>query len=175
MPSRQGSPTGAGLNWEALGAIGEVVGAGGVIATLVYLAYQIRQNTEQLEQSILSARASAVNASQVTLRENRQSIFEDAEMAEIFLRGNRSPETLSELEALRYRLLMQNVTEAMLEIFSQTAVTNFSPETWETQGRTLVLRVMGTPGGHWFWQTYSDNYPAAFRRAVEDLIGPYSD
>jgi hypothetical protein len=160
------------LNWEAVGAIGEVVGAVGVIATLVYLAYQIRQNTIQLEQSILSARASAVNASQVTLRENRQSIFEDGEMADIFLRGNRDPESLTELEQLRYRLVMQNVTEAMLEIFSQTAITNFSPETWETQGATLVLRVMGTPGGHWFWDSYSDNYPAEFRGAVDDLIGP---
>ena len=159
------------MNWEALGAIGELVGAVGVVATLVYLAYQIRQNTVQLEQSILSARASAVNASQVTLRENRQSIFEDAEIADIFIRGNRSPRSLSEVEQLRYRLLMQNVTEAMLEIFSQTATTNFSPETWETQGRTLVLRVMGTPGGHWFWETYSDNYPAEFRRAVDELIG----
>ena len=159
------------MNWEALGAIGEVVGAVGVIATLVYLAYQIRQNTIQLEQTILSARASAVNASQVTLRENRQSIFEDAEMAGIFLRGNQSPDSLSEIEQLRYRLLMQNVTEAMLEIFSQTAITNFSPETWESQGATLVLRVLDTPGGHWFWETYSDNYPTEFRQAVDDLIG----
>ncbi len=117
---------------------------------------------------------SAINASQVTLRENRQSIFEDAEMAEIFLRGNRSPDSLNDVEALRYRLLMQNVTEAMLEIFSQTATTNFSPETWQTQGRTLVLRVMGTPGGKWFWKTYSDNYPAEFRRAVDKLIAPRS-
>lgn len=163
------------MNWEALGAIGEIVGAVGVIATLVYLAYQIRQNTIQLEQSILSARASAVNASQVTLRENRQSIFEDAEMAEIFFRGNNCPETLNEIEQLRYRLLMQNVTEAMLEIFSQTAITNFSPETWESQGRTLVLRVMGTPGGHWFWRAFSDNYPEAFRQAVDELIGEHAE
>ena len=33
------------MNWEALGAIGEIVGAIGVIATLAYLAIQIRQNT----------------------------------------------------------------------------------------------------------------------------------
>ena len=32
------------MNWEAIGAIGEVVGAAGVIATLIYLAAQIRQN-----------------------------------------------------------------------------------------------------------------------------------
>ena len=33
------------MNWEALGAIGEIVGAVAVVVTLGYLAVQIRQNT----------------------------------------------------------------------------------------------------------------------------------
>ena len=36
---------GDALNWEAAGAIGEIVGALGVVVTLVYLATQIRNNT----------------------------------------------------------------------------------------------------------------------------------
>ena len=32
------------MNWEAIGAIGEVAGAIGVIVTLIYLAAQIRQS-----------------------------------------------------------------------------------------------------------------------------------
>lgn len=34
------------MNWEAIGAIGEILGAIGVIVTLAYLAVQIRQNTK---------------------------------------------------------------------------------------------------------------------------------
>ena len=37
------------MNWEALGAIGELAGAIGVIATLGYLAIQIRQNTSAVQ------------------------------------------------------------------------------------------------------------------------------
>ena len=33
------------MNWEAIGAVGELLGAIGVIVTLGYLAVQIRQNT----------------------------------------------------------------------------------------------------------------------------------
>jgi hypothetical protein len=33
------------MNWEAIGAVGEILGALGVVVTLVYLARQIRQNT----------------------------------------------------------------------------------------------------------------------------------
>lgn len=36
------------MNWEALGAIAEAVGAAGVVATLAYLAIQIRANTAAL-------------------------------------------------------------------------------------------------------------------------------
>lgn len=158
------------MNWEAIGAIGEIVGAVGVIVTLGYLAYQIRQNTVQLDQSVRSARAAAVNASNETLRENRQSIFQDEAMADIFLRGNAVPERLNALEQLRYRLVIQNVTEAVLETHAQTAVTGFSPETWATQGVTLVRRVLGTAGGRWFWRELADNYPPGFRAEVESIL-----
>ena len=33
------------MNWDAIGAIGELVGASAVVVTLVYLAIQIRENT----------------------------------------------------------------------------------------------------------------------------------
>ncbi len=36
------------MNWDALGAIAEAVGAAGVVATLAYLAIQIRANTAAL-------------------------------------------------------------------------------------------------------------------------------
>lgn len=35
------------MNWEAVGAIGEVTGAILILVTLVYLSIQIRQNTIQ--------------------------------------------------------------------------------------------------------------------------------
>ena len=34
------------MNWEAAGAIGEIVGAVAVVATLAFLAIQLRQNTQ---------------------------------------------------------------------------------------------------------------------------------
>ncbi len=36
------------MNWEAIGAVGEVLGALGVVVTLGYLAVQIRQNTNSM-------------------------------------------------------------------------------------------------------------------------------
>jgi len=58
--------------------------------------------------------------------------------------------------------LLQNVVDAMLEVYSQTLMTNFSPETWATQGVTLVQRIFGTNGGQWFWVTYAETYSPSF-------------
>ncbi len=35
------------MNWDAVGAIAESIGALGVISSLIYLAVQVRQNTRQ--------------------------------------------------------------------------------------------------------------------------------
>ena len=47
------------MNWEAIGAIAEALAAVGVIATLVYLARQIFQNTKIVESSSLQAWSSS--------------------------------------------------------------------------------------------------------------------
>lgn len=43
------------MNWEVAGAIGEIVGALGVIVTLGYLAVQIRENSRQMKVSSIIA------------------------------------------------------------------------------------------------------------------------
>ncbi len=90
------------MEWtiQDLGAIGEFVGAIGVVLTLIYLAYQIRQNTFQLEQNTLIAKAAAVSASNKALRETRHSIYESAEMAELYFRGNQNPDDLDEVDRI---------------------------------------------------------------------------
>ena len=160
------------MEWtiQDLGALGEFIGAIGVVITLGYLAYQIRQNTVRLKQNTVTAKAAAASASNMALREARRSIFETTEMAEIFLRGNENPEELDELQILRYRLLMQNITEVMEDIYTQTWITEFSPETWTTQGVTAVERVMGTRGGKWFWANYAHNYPSSFRTEIDRIL-----
>lgn len=42
------------MNWDAIDAIGEILGASAVVASLVYLAVQIRHNTKQVDATNLS-------------------------------------------------------------------------------------------------------------------------
>lgn len=45
------------MNWDAIGAIGEIAGAAAVVATLVYLARQIRHNNAVSEAHVYQERA----------------------------------------------------------------------------------------------------------------------
>ncbi len=46
------------MNWDAIGAIGEIIGAAAVLVTLIYLALQVRQTRKmQLAESIRATRA----------------------------------------------------------------------------------------------------------------------
>ena len=44
------------MNWDAIGAIAELLGAVGVIASLVYLARQIGESREQMSQNTRAVR-----------------------------------------------------------------------------------------------------------------------
>ncbi len=46
------------MNWDAIGAIAELLGAIGVIASLVHLTGQICQSREQMSQNTRALRAS---------------------------------------------------------------------------------------------------------------------
>ena len=45
------------MNWDAVGAIAELFAAIGALAALIYLALQLRHNTEALRKSELAARS----------------------------------------------------------------------------------------------------------------------
>jgi hypothetical protein len=158
------------MNWEAISAISEMIGALAVVVSLVYLAFQIRQNTKQLEQSERTSIAASVTASATTYRENRQYIYTNPEVAEMYLKGLADPESLDEVERYRFRLLLSNFADANWDMYAQTVVTGFSPETWEMQGRKVVGRVFGTPGGSWFWKNHCGEYPEEFRAEVDRIL-----
>jgi hypothetical protein len=165
---------GNAMNWEAISAISDTISALAVVVTLGYLAFQVRQNTKQLEQNERTSRAASVSASATTYRENRQHIYTSAEVAKIQLKGMAEPESLDEVDRYRFRLLMSNFMDANWDMYAQTAVTGLSPETWEAQGRKAIVRVLGSPGGRWFWQDFCEEYPESFRVEVDRILASSS-
>ena len=150
------------MNWEAAGAIGEIIGALAVFLTLIYLALQIRQNTKAVQ-------ASAVDASISKVTSVRQSIYDSAEIAGIYIAGLANPDDLDELSRTRFRLLMHNILLAISNIYSQTNFTGLSSSMWESQ-LVLLRRVVTSPGGQWFWKEYQLEFDETFRGQIEAIL-----
>ena len=72
------------MDWNAVSAIAEIIGAVAVIGTLIYVAVQIRQNSILLKQNTDFARASIVHETNVSQTQIYELIAQDKEVAEIF-------------------------------------------------------------------------------------------
>ena len=62
------------MNWEAIGATGEVLGAVAVLVTLVYLAVQVRQNVRVAKASIRESRTACSQTVLLAIREEAEII-----------------------------------------------------------------------------------------------------
>ena len=97
------------MNWDAVGAIGEIIGAAMVLVTLVYLSQQIRQSNKI-----------ATASSEISIRGNfgsiNAAIYEDAEMAEIFVKAEDPAYQFSKIEYTRLRLLLTQLVNVWLSI-----------------------------------------------------------
>ncbi|NCF21179.1 MAG: hypothetical protein GWP63_23395 [Haliea sp.] len=159
------------MNWDAIGATGEVLGAIAVVVSLVYLAFQIRQNTRQIDENTKAAQAAAFDSSIAHTFKARQAIAENSDVARIYLDGSNDPDSLSEEDRVRYRLIVHNILWSLWNIQSQSQVGGeLASETWSAQ-LAILKRMMSTRGFRWFWGNYSQEFGASFQKIVDDLEG----
>jgi hypothetical protein len=88
------------MNWDAIGAIGEMVGAAAVVLTLLVLVMQVRDGTRATEESNRLEKALAMDRHSDSMSRWRGRLMENAELARIWLVGSRDGE-LQDIEALR--------------------------------------------------------------------------
>ena len=156
------------MTLQDFGSIGELVSAVAVVVSLVYLAFQIRQNTRQIEENTKAAQASAFDSSINHTFMARQAIADNEDLARIYLEGSKDPSALSEEELVRYRLVIHNVLWSLWNMQSQARVGELSSETWSAQLATLE-RIVSTAGFRWFWTNFAQEFGASFQRIVADL------
>ena len=91
------------MSIQDLGALGELVAAIATIATLLYLAIQIRQNNRNLHEST----SASLNQGFASINSRLTS---DERFAEIFIRGRQDLEALNALvEVERFRAFVQDI------------------------------------------------------------------
>jgi hypothetical protein len=143
--------------------IGEIVGGVAVIVSLLYLAWQIRQNTK-------AVRATAVDSSINYSMSVRQAIFENKEITHHLPPG--MPATPMHSPRRTSSGSGSCATTCCLShwnIFSQSRLADLTSETWSSQ-RHVVKRMLTTEGGRWFWDNYRQEFEASFQVEVDAIL-----
>lgn len=147
------------MNWDAIGAVGEVIGAIAVVITLAYLAIQIRQNTGATRAASHLSIVEALNAGNVAQAQ-------DAELAEVWVTGVKDRSALSIAAC-------QQIDSLCLTYFHVFASLWYSAKVG-TAERDLLLSeengfafLMKSPGVHSWWTANPYAFSPEFRAYME--------
>ncbi len=162
-PLDGGSPT----ILDALGNLGDFIGGVGVIITLIYLATQIRQNTNQLRQNADLVRLAALDATSQQGMALRSQLAE-AGTAALFLRGLAGANDLDAEESFRFRVHLTSSLLVMQSVYVRFRVYGLDELAWQSQIPTLVGTVRA-PGVRSNWPELRRGLRSDFVAEVENL------
>jgi len=132
------------VNWEAIGAISDFLAAIAVVVTLGYLAIQVRQGT-----SAIKSTATQNAHDQTTALYDL--LASDPDLAEIFARALKAPDTLNVSETARFYALMLSVVFRLQNWYLQTRSRHIDEEILDSWLK-VCRQITGTPGFKWFWE-----------------------
>ena len=154
------------MNWEAIGAVGEIGGAIGVIVTLIYLANQLRQNTNALRSSAYESYNQTSNSFWDFLAQHATQLSEVLQHSSLdqltseqtYLYMSFAMKIFNSMETtfLHHRAgsLEQDVFEGRLTGFHSTMTDELLVQSWQRQQRLgfsqdfqvfMNSRIIGTP------------------------------
>ena len=151
------------MNWDAIGAIGEIVGAFAVVVSLVYLAIQIRgQNRE--------SRLAAMHEIAVAYRESNIP-FADANLADILTRAHNDTNQLTEAEILQLIVAVQGVFRVWEEAYYEHIAGRLDEHLWAAMLREYSS-YLSAGGFDFVWQLRKNGLNDEFRIFVDSVPKP---
>jgi len=147
------------MNWDAIGAIGEVVGAAAVVVSLIYVSIQLRAGTRALQ---TTTRDSVTKS----LLEWNYVVMDDPQLAWINQAGALDFESLEPKDRARYMhtisTFLQNYENLYLH-FLEGAVTK---EFWEARLPMLATYIV-QPGARNYWEKRRSSFDLRFNAVIE--------
>ena len=133
------------MNWDAIGAIAESLGAFGVILSVLYLAYEVRSNTHTM-------RADAGTRSQMEWSRYNIMISEHRDRDAIvrFFDPNEKLENFSEQERVAITFTMRAFAQQTEAQYFQYQAKMLDPEVWQARLTTFCGLVQFPAIAEWW-------------------------
>lgn len=150
------------MNWDAIGAIGEIAGAGAVFVSLVYLAVQVRHNSKSAEDAAFREVFSAVAVHMSALAEDQN--------AGVVLRGLADFDSLNPTEKYKFDNLFSALVTLVESSFMSHEAEFVSGETMENWGYYLRTRYLRYPGWRSWWGEAKGIYVLQVQRWFDQQV-----
>jgi hypothetical protein len=149
------------MNWDAVGAIGELFGALAVVLTLGYLAVQVRQNSQGMK---VAAKLEIEN----NFNEYTNLVLKDSELFNLQRTGLLGQELEAD-DKVKFALLMQRMTRQFSSMYYQYQIQDLSEDEWYESHR-LIRWYTFSPGYQTWWKENEKNYRTDFRNYLSKLF-----
>jgi hypothetical protein len=161
------------MNWDAIGAIAETLGAVGVIASLVYLATQIRHSRDQMDQNTQAMRAGSYQQLNEHIGDSVTTVPKaDMEMVRL---GLQSFKSLSEADAFRFSFWVTGFVLNIEAAHYQFRMKMLDEDRWRLHLSSL-RGFLGMPGFSECWRaTQGIDMSPDFVALVEEILAEEPD
>ena len=149
------------MNWEAISALGQIIGAIAVVISVIYLALQVRSNARQTRLASMRSMSDAFNGFLQGLAGNPQ-------MGDLWYRGVTDYESIQGGDLPRFNALIDHLFRIYEDMFYQKLEGHLDPRVW--RGFEAPMRdIIAYPGIQAWWRSRSHWFSEEFANFVNEL------
>ena len=130
--------------------LAEIVGAVAIVISLIYVGQELKSNTAAVQAASLQDITNATSTSVLTIAEN-------GELADIRFRGDRDPESLTDVERLRYGLFHRQMWLQFQNVWTQWRLGTLDDGVWQGY-KNVICDIVSEPRVKKWWR---DRYARA--------------
>lgn len=157
------------MNWEAVGAISEAVGVVAILISLVYLAVQIRQSTQEFSRGIEATQIAAFESNIESGNRLREILLLNPDLIDLMSKGYASYTTLDATAKIRFGLLLRNIFSSMQGAYIRHISLTNDTQGFEGSAR-LLDEILRNPGVREWLQGKRPDWRPEFHDLVDERL-----
>ena len=150
------------MNWGAIGAVGEIIGASGVIISVIYLALQIKKQTKESQMA-------ATRDLSFQLQQNVDPILADLKHIAIWGKAVKDYNSLEETERLWATIILSRFFRIAEQQLIHASNSHVNDQYYQSFTRAF-FEVLTFPGVQQWWENSGDTYCDHFQEYVENQL-----
>ena len=143
-----------------LGSLGEFISSIAVIATLLFLGFQIRQGN-------ILAKRHELNAGQDQISRLRVAVATHGDLAELWADGMTAVRPLEPAEQIRFDVAVSEYMFTLFHLWDRARLGLVAEAEWDRVAATIRESILANPGGSAWWEKNRRQFDKEFQNAID--------